>query len=106
LVLTWGPDGGYGHSNHRMVSALASEAMQSLGAAYRARLLYVGTPAGQLPPVPEMARWAETDPALLTETLRYTPADLEAAKAAAQCHATQFNATMRGAMMPLFDTTI
>ncbi|MFO6446451.1 PIG-L family deacetylase [Erythrobacter sp. NE805] len=106
LVLTWGPDGGYGHSDHRMVSALVTEAMQSLAAAYRPQLLYVGIPAGRLPPVPEMARWAETDPALLTESLRYAPADLAAATTAAQCHATQFNATMRGAMMPLFDTSM
>jgi LmbE family N-acetylglucosaminyl deacetylase len=106
LVLTWGPDGGYGHSDHRMVSALVSETMQSLAAAYRPKLLYVGIPAGRLPPVPDMSRWAETDPALLTETLRYTPADLEAAKAAVQCHQTQFDATMRGAMMPLFDATM
>jgi LmbE family N-acetylglucosaminyl deacetylase len=106
LVLTWGPDGGYGHSDHRMVSALVTEALQSLAAAYRPRLYYVGIPAGRLPPVPEMSRWAETDPALLTETLRYTPADLDAAKAAVQCHATQFDSTMRGAMMPLFDATM
>lgn len=106
LVLTWGPDGGYGHADHRMVSALVSEAMQSLEAAYRPRLLYVGIPAGRLPPVPEMARWAETDAALLTEAVRYTPADLDAAKAAVQCHVTQFDGTMRGAMMPLFDATM
>lgn len=106
LVLTWGPDGGYGHSDHRMVSALVTETLQSLAAAYRPQLLYVGIPAGRLPPVPEMARWAETDEALLTEALRYTPADLEAAKAAAQCHVTQFDATARGAMMPLFDATM
>ncbi|MFN4021055.1 MAG: PIG-L family deacetylase [Erythrobacter sp.] len=106
LVLTWGPDGGYGHGDHRMVSALVSQTMQSLAPAYRPPLLYVGIPAGRLPPVPEMAHWAETDPTLLTQTIRYTPADLDAAKAAAQCHATQFDATMRGAMMPLFDATM
>ncbi|WP_181443562.1 PIG-L deacetylase family protein [Porphyrobacter sp. YT40] len=106
LVLTWGPDGGYGHADHRMVSALVTETLQSLAPAYRPRLLYVGIPAGRLPPVPEMAGWAETDPKLLNETLRYTPEDLEAAKAAVQCHVTQFDETMRGAMMPLFDATM
>ena len=106
LVLTWGPDGGYGHADHRMVSALVSQTMQSLAPEYRPDLLYVGIPAGRLPPVPEMARWAETDPKLLTEAIRYAPADLDAAKAAVQCHVTQFDATMRGAMMPLFDATM
>lgn len=106
LVLTWGPDGGYGHGDHRMVSALVTVALQSLAADYRARLLYVGIPAGTLPKVPQMAGWAETDPGLLTEEIRYTPADLDAARAAAQCHATQFDETSRGAMMTLFDATI
>ena len=106
LVLTWGPDGGYGHADHRMVSALAAQVAQAMPAAERPRLLYVGIPAGTLPPVPEMAQWATTDPALLTETIPYTPADLTAAQAAAQCHATQFDTATRAGMMPLFDATI
>lgn len=53
-----------------------------------------------------MARWAETDPALLRETVRYTPADLAAAKAAAMCHVTQFDETSRQGMMGLFDATM
>lgn len=106
LVLTWGPDGGYGHGDHRMVGALVSQAVQSLQAEYRARLLYVGIPAGRLPPVPQMATWAETDPALLTETIPYTPADLAAATAAARCHVTQFDEATRAGMMPLFDATM
>jgi LmbE family N-acetylglucosaminyl deacetylase len=106
LVLTWGPDGGYGHADHRMVSALASQALQSLDAQYRARLLYVGIPAGRLPPVPQMANWAETDPKLLTEAIRYTPADLKAATRAAGCHETQFDAFSRDGMMSMFDGTM
>jgi LmbE family N-acetylglucosaminyl deacetylase len=106
LVLTWGPDGGYGHADHRMVSAQVTVAMQSLAGEYRARLLYVGIPAGTLPDVPQMAGWAETDPKLLTEGVRYTPADLAAAKAAAMCHATQFDEASRQGMMGLFDGTI
>lgn len=106
LVLTWGPDGGYGHADHRMVNALTTQVVQSLPAASRPKLLYVGIPAGSLPQVPEMAGWAVTDPALLTESIAYTPADLEAAKAAAQCHVTQFDEATRAGMMPLFDATM
>lgn len=106
LILTWGPDGGYGHADHRMVSALATQVVQALPAAKRPKLLYVGIPAGSLPPVPQMADWAVTDPALLTESIPYTAADLAAAAAAAQCHATQFDAATRAGMMPLFDATI
>ncbi|NBB25693.1 hypothetical protein GVM20_11195 [Porphyrobacter sp. SLTP] len=106
LILTWGPDGGYGHADHRMVSALATQAVQAMPAAERPKLLYVGIPAGKLPPVAEMAQWATTDPALLTESIPYTPADLEAAKAAAACHVTQFDDATRAGMMPLFDATM
>lgn len=106
LVLTWGPDGGYGHSDHRMVSALVTQAEQTVARVNGAKLLYVGIPTGSLPPVPEMAAWATTDPALLTETIRYTPADLAAAKAAALCHATQFDEVSRRGMMALFDATM
>lgn len=106
LVLTWGPDGGYGHADHRMASALATQAVQAMPADVRPRLLYVGIPAGSLPPVPEMADWAVSDPALLTHSIAYTPADLAAATAAAQCHVTQFDEETRAAMMGLFDATI
>lgn len=106
LILTWGPDGGYGHADHRMVSALATQIAQAMPAAERPKLLYVGIPAGSLPPVPEMAQWATTDPALLTEAIPYAPADLDAAKAAAACHVTQFDEASRAGMMPLFDATM
>jgi LmbE family N-acetylglucosaminyl deacetylase len=106
LVLTWGPDGGYGHADHRMVSALATQIVQAISAGERPKLLYVAIPSGSLPPVPEMANWATTDPALLTETIAYTAQDLAAAKAAAQCHITQFDEASRSGMMPLFDATM
>lgn len=106
LILTWGPDGGYGHADHRMVSAIVTQIVAAKPAASRPRLLYVGIPAGKLPPVPEMAGWATTDPALLTESITYSPADLAAAKAAAACHVTQFDEATRAGMMALFDATM
>lgn len=106
LVLTWGPDGGYGHADHRLVSALATQIVQALPAASRPRLLYVGIPAGRLAAAPPIANWAETDAALLTETIAYTPADLAAAAKAAQCHKTQFDDATRSGMMGLFDAAI
>lgn len=106
IVLTWGPDGGYGHADHRMVSAITSQIVQAMEPSARPRLLYVGIPAGSLPPVPDMAGWATTDPALLSETIPYAPADLAASKAAAMCHETQFDAATRQGMMALFDATM
>lgn len=106
MILTWGPDGGYGHADHRMVSAIVTQIAQARPAAERPKLLYVGIPNGSRPPVPDMADWATTDPALLTETIAYTPADLAAAKAAAMCHVTQFPEASRQGMMGLFDATM
>ena len=106
LVITWGPDGGYGHADHRIVSAVVTQLVQAMPAEDRPPLLYPGIRAGTLPPVADMQGWAVTDPALLTEQIAYTSADLEAAKSAAQCHETQFDAATRAGMMPLFDATI
>lgn len=106
LVLTWGPDGGYGHADHRLVSALATQIAQGHPEQERPRLLYVGIPDGTLPPVPDMADWAVTDPALLRTTIAYTPFDLAAATVAAQCHVTQFPEASRAGMMALFDATM
>lgn len=106
MILTWGPDGGYGHADHRMVSAIVTQIAQAKAAQTRPRLLYLGIPAGRLPDLPQLADWAVTDATLLTETIAYTPADLAAATAAAQCHATQFDAATRAGMMALFDATI
>lgn len=106
MVLTWGPDGGYGHADHRLVSAIATQIVQAQPEGDRAGLFYVAIPAGQLPPVAEMRDWAMTDPKLLGEGIAYTPADLAAARGAALCHVTQFPEASREGMMGLFDATM
>jgi len=106
LVITWGPDGGYGHADHRMVSALTSQAIAALPAAQRPPLLYPGIRSGTLPPVAEMQRWAITDPALLDRSLAYDDADLVAAAKAVDCHRSQFDEATRAGMVALFDQTI
>lgn len=106
MILTWGPDGGYGHADHRMVSAIVTQIVQARPAGSRPRLLYLGIPAGRTAALPPLAGWAETDPALLTESVAYTPDDLAAAARAAQCHVTQFDAATRAGMMAAFDAAI
>ena len=104
-IITWGPDGGYGHADHRMVSALTAQVVQAMGDD-RPQLLYSGIRKGSLPPIPEMQSWAETDPALLTVQYPYTGADLAAATRAAACHETQFDEASRAGMMAMFDQSI
>ncbi len=106
LVLTWGPDGGYGHTDHRLVSAIATQIAQSAPEGDRPRVLYVGLPAGSTASLPPLADWAVTDPALLTTGIAYTREDVAAASKAAQCHVTQFDPATRAGMAAAFDATI
>lgn len=88
-VITWGPDGGYGHPDHRLISAVASEVL--LGVVAAPPLLYVGLPADALAAhPPKVIAWAGVDRALLTVTLPFTDADAATSRRATQCHKSQF----------------
>ncbi|MEL7708014.1 PIG-L family deacetylase [Citromicrobium bathyomarinum] len=105
-IITWGPDGGYGHADHRLVSAFASQLVEGMPASERPALLYFGIRADRQAPVAELANWAKTDPALLSVRIGYDETDLAAAAAATQCHATQFDAASRAMLAPVFDQAI
>lgn len=88
-VITWGPDGGYGHPDHRLISAVASEVL--LEAPSQPPLFYVGLPADALKAHPtRLSPWSGTDPALLTIAMPFTDTDAAASRRAAQCHRSQF----------------
>ncbi|MDC0886443.1 PIG-L family deacetylase [Altererythrobacter sp.] len=106
LVITWGPDGGYGHGDHRMVSAVVTQIIQAMPEGSRAKLLYPGIPTGQVPDIPQMAGWAETAPELLDVSYTYGPGDLAKTAAASQCHVTQFDAASRAGLAPLFHQSV
>lgn len=93
VVMTWGPDGGYGHADHRTVSNVVTEVVQRLGEG-RPELLYSALPASEDSPT-ELADWAKTHPSLVTDRIRYDFVDLEAARIAVDCHQTQFDAQAR-----------
>lgn len=102
IVVTWGPDGGYGHSDHRMVSAITTQVVQAMDRD-RPVLLYPAIGKGSLPPMPEWQAWHQTDPALLDIAYEYGEQDLEAATRATQCHKSQFDEATREGLMTLFD---
>lgn len=106
VIMTWGPDGGYGHPDHRMVSALTTEVAQSLDKDIRPSLLYSGIAAGRMPAETPFGRWAGTDPALLTVKYSYNRADIAKSNAAAQCHATQFDEASRADLIPFLDKVV
>ena len=106
IIVTWGPDGGYGHPDHRLVTAVTTQIVARETA--RPLLLYAGIERGTLPPLPEIAAkgWAETAPDLLTVRARFAATDLAAASRAFACHASQYDAPSRAALMPLFGGSI
>ena len=90
VVITWGPDGGYGHQDHRLVGDVVTQVFQS-GAAGAARLFYVGFTAERIAGAP---RWYgnhvyPTAPALLTTRIRFDEQDHEAARRSIACHRSQ-----------------
>ena len=94
VVITWGPDGGTGHPDHRLVSAIATQLLRTGAPGMPERLFYMYFPADmftlltpQRPPAPLFYPRAQ----YFTMKIPFTPADLAAAEAAMACHGTQFN---------------
>jgi LmbE family N-acetylglucosaminyl deacetylase len=92
VVITWGPDGGYGHPDHRLVGAVVTQIVQAGARETPGRLLYPGLPADRVRRHPGDPRWALTDPRFLTVRVPYDAADLAATRRAFACHRSQFSA--------------
>lgn len=98
VVMTWGPDGGYGHADHRMTSSAVTQIVQAMGP-QRPDLLYAAFPAavsedGEVE-LPGFDGWARTHPSLVTDRIAYEVPDLDAAIAAVGCYESQFDAAAR-----------
>jgi LmbE family N-acetylglucosaminyl deacetylase len=98
-VVTWGPDGVTGHTDHRMVSSVVSELIQQGGPDHGAKLFYVGLPAERLTALEELGGAAEGGVPLSVAVVRtrylpvrvtYTEADAAAAREALGCHQSQY----------------
>lgn len=105
-VITWGPEGGYGHSDHRMVSAVVTQLLQAMPKAARPTLLYPALIHGPLPETLARQGWSLTAPDLATVNYRYDDTDLAASDTATQCHKTQFDEATRAALVPGFDAAV
>ncbi len=101
MIMTWGPDGGYGHADHRMISNAVTQVVQAMGED-RPDLLYPafssgGDGEGATPP-PGFEGWALTHPSLITDRIRYQIFDLDAMQVAAGCYVSQFDETARAVL--------
>jgi len=92
-IVTWGPDGGYGHPDHRLVSAVVTQLVQAGG---MTRLLfYAGLPKSRLESdaMKELrfpAPFAPVLDDLLTTRVPYSEADANRARQSLKCHTSQF----------------
>ncbi|MCC7009540.1 MAG: PIG-L family deacetylase [Acidobacteria bacterium] len=103
-IVTWGPDGGYGHADHRIVSALVTQIVQT-GAA-TPNLYYAELPKSGLNPeflasLRFPAPFRPVDDGFLNVRVPYTAEDLAVARRALGCHASQFTAQTMDTLMSL-----
>ncbi len=104
VVMTWGPDGGYGHADHRTISNIVTEVVQAMGRE-RPELLFPALPSEEGMPG-QLAGWAKTHPSLVTDRLRYEEPDLEAMRIATDCYQSQFDEAARTALPELLHRSV
>jgi len=93
-LITWGPDGGYGHPDHRIISSIVTQLVRAGAPGVPQRVFYASIPAEGIramypgrgaPPllIPHAS--------LFTVRVPFAPADLEAARRSMACHKTQYS---------------
>ena len=99
VVITWGPDGGYGHADHRMVSDLVTEVFQQGGNGWPKQLYYAGISEAALKDPPPFKTFAgiwlsknlhPTKEQFLPYRIAYKDEDLQAARTSYACHKSQW----------------
>jgi LmbE family N-acetylglucosaminyl deacetylase len=94
VLITWGPDGGTGHPDHRLVSSLVTQLVRAGAPGTPERLFYssisvegmrVMNPARGAPPflVPQVKYFSTR--------VSFSTADLEASRRSMGCHKTQYS---------------
>src|SRR5262245_44737746 len=93
-LITWGPDGGAGHPDHRLVSSIATQLVRAGAPGAPERLFYASLPVDGLRVVnPSRAEmpFLTPLPRFLNTVISYTTADMEASHRAMTCHKTQYS---------------
>ena len=92
-IVTWGPDGGVGHPDHRLVSDIVTQLVRAGAPGIPERLFYAYIPVESI----RAMNPARGEPPLLipqekyfTVRVSFTPADLGAASRSMACHRTQY----------------
>jgi Tol biopolymer transport system component/LmbE family N-acetylglucosaminyl deacetylase/lysophospholipase L1-like esterase len=90
-VITFGPEGGTGHPDHRLVGDVVTEVVQSGGDGIPQALYYPSLPSERMASAPRAEPTVTSVPQrYLPIAVPFTPQDLEATHRAFACHATQY----------------
>ena len=91
VVITFGPEGGTGHPDHRLVSSVTTQIVQSEGRHREIGLFYASLPEERLRSAPpSMPRVNGVAGELLTVRLPVEKRDIVAGRESFACHATQY----------------
>lgn len=92
VVVTWGPEGSYGHPDYRLISSVVSEPFQELEATRPSNLYFVGHPADRfVDGAPsEYRRFKGVARRFLTVSVSYDAQAERNARNALSCHRSQF----------------
>ena len=88
VLVTWGPDGGSTHMDHRLVGASVNQIFVSKVWDKPAKLFFVGTPANQIED-PAQKLLAGVDPKYLNAHVTYSEEHLNKAMTSLACHKSQ-----------------
>jgi LmbE family N-acetylglucosaminyl deacetylase len=103
VVITWGPDGGTGHPDHRLVGNIATQLQRASAPGMPERLFYMYLPVEAF----RLLNPQRGEPPMLLPQEKYftmhvpfTPLDLEAGQKAMTCHRSQFTAETLRRLLP------
>ena len=99
VVITWGPEGGYGHKDHRLVSAIVAGLFQAGVEGSPLAVYFPGIPRFQVESWTAIsglgaglrALWGTTDEKYLQFQVPVSYEDIFATYTAADCHTSQWN---------------
>jgi LmbE family N-acetylglucosaminyl deacetylase len=93
-VITWGPDGGTGHPDHRLVSSIVTQLARAGAPGVPERLFYVSLPVEgfrAMNPARGEPSFLIPLPKYFSARVPFSPADFEASRRSMACHKTQYS---------------
>ena len=102
-VITWGPDGGTGHPDHRIVSTIVTQLQRAGAPGVPERVFYLNFPVESMRAMnPQRGEPPLTVPQSTYFTVRvpFAPEDLQAAERSMACHRSQFTAEVVQRVVP------